>query len=178
MANFDISLKLTGGNEGGYANSTNDRGGETFAGIARKFGPSWSGWEMIDSYKAIHGLTNINSLLKNPEMIAYINHFYKLNFWGVNKLDLINDQQIANNIYDMGVNSGVGTAAKMLQMAAKVTVDGIIGSGTIADVNSGNAVTIYNSINNQREAFYTQIAKNPGQAQFLKSWLSRIRPYK
>lgn len=177
MADFLTASKITGGNEGGYANNPDDAGGETFAGVARKFWPSWRGWPIIDEYKANHGLKGINSLLTNPIMIQAINKFYKDNFWDVNKLDLVTNQQIANNVYDCGVNSGTGYAAKVLQVASKVTVDGVVGSGTIAAVNAGNPLVIYNSINTQREAKYTLLAKSPGQAQFLKSWLSRLRPY-
>jgi lysozyme family protein len=177
MADFKISSKITGGNEGGYSFAPGDTGLETFAGVSRKFWPHWRGWAMIDVYKANHGTKGINSLLANPDMINDIDQFYKTNFWDVNKLDSIKDQQIANSVYDMGVNAGVATAAKMLQVAAKAMVDGVIGSGTIAAVNGGNALDIYNSINEQREAYYTHLATRPGQAQFLHSWLSRIKPY-
>jgi len=178
MADFQIANKITGGNEGGYSFDKNDRGLETFAGVSRRFWPNWHGWSMIDAYKRAHGLTNIDSLLKDNLMRQYIDDFYKQNFWDVNKLDQINDQQLANSVYDFGVNAGTGTAAKMLQSAAGVTVDGIIGSGTLAAVNSGNPKAIYGGINEQRIAYYTHLATKPGQAQFLKSWLSRIKPYK
>lgn len=177
MANFEIAQAITMKTEAGYANNPNDNGGETFAGIARKFWPNWNGWQYIDRHKAIHGLNFINSLLSDVTMQRCINEFYKANFWDINKLDLITDQQIANSVYDMGVNAGTGTVAKMLQRAANVVVDGNIGSGTLADVNSGNAEFIYNSINSQRESYYNQLATKPNQAQFLKSWLSRIKPY-
>jgi lysozyme family protein len=178
MANFLTALKITGGTEGGYANNPDDSGGETFAGIARNFWPNWSGWKLIDAYKEANGsFHGINELLSNPDMIADIQQFYKTNFWDVNSLDLINDQQVANTTYDCGVNSGTGIAAEFLQKAAGVVADRIVGARTIEAVNADSGETIYNSINAQRKARYLTEAQEPGQGQFLKSWLSRLTPY-
>lgn len=177
MADFKIAFGLTGHNEGGYANNPADHGGETYAGIARNFWPSWSGWHVIDSYTKF-GLRNIDRILSTDQVLTnLISLFYKQNFWDVNKLDQINDQQLANNVYDFGVNSGVGKSAKTLQLACGVTVDGIIGSKTIACANSIDAKTLYDAYNAARTAFYHSLAQNPGQLQFLKSWMSRIKPY-
>lgn len=179
MANFDEAFKLTGHNEGGYANNPNDHGGETYAGIARKFWPNWSGWLIIDDYKQKHSITGINTYLKSNAIIqSAIAHFYKLNFWDINKLDLIKDQQLANNVYDFGVNSGVGKAAKTLQKVIGVTQDGIIGPKTIAATNAGDAKAIYERYNEARKTFYNSLAMNPGQHQFLNSWMSRIKDYR
>lgn len=181
MADFKQAYLLTGHNEGGYANNNSDHGGETFAGIARNFWPAWSGWGMIDAYKHVHtnDLSGINtSMFANPTMQLYISNFYKNNFWDANKLDLINDQQVANNVYDFGVNSGVSKAAKTLQLVVGVSMDGIIGKATIGSVNSKNGNSVYDNYNNERISFYHTLASNPGQLQFLKSWMSRIKPYK
>ena len=178
MADFKISFKITGHNEGGYANDPNDRGGETYAGISRKFWTNWAGWQLIDNYKDKNGIVGIDkAMANNPNMEAAIESFYKKNFWDVNKLDLINEQQIANTVYDFGVNSGVSQAAKALQKVINVSVDGIIGNQTIDAVNKGDAESIHNAYNLYRDDFYTNLAKRPGQGKFLKSWLSRLKPY-
>jgi len=180
MAGFKQAYLLTEHTEGLYANSPNDRGGETFCGIASKFWPQWPGWAIIDSIKQTYGINanTINLWAKKSEPLQLlIASFYKQNFWDVNKLDFINDQQLANNIYDFGVNSGVNKAAKSLQSVVGVTVDGIIGNITIAAVNKANAKNIYTLYNVARTAFYHKIAVNPGQLQYLPSWMSRIKPY-
>lgn len=178
MADFKISFKITGHNEGGYANNPNDRGGQTYAGISRNNWPNWVGWQLIDNYKAKNGIIGIDkAMANNPNMESAIESFYKKNFWDVNKLDLINDQQIADTVYDFGVNSGVGQAAKTLQKVVGVSVDGIIGNQTVDAVNKGDAESIHNSYNLYRDEFYTELAKKSGQSQFLKSWLSRLKPY-
>jgi len=189
MAKFEIAEAITGRNEGGYANNPADTGGETYAGIARNYWGNWQGWKIIDNIKfdlkvnSVVTASNINKAAKaNPYLTKAISSFYKQNFWDVNKLDLINDQQLANTVYDFGVNSGTGRAANFLQKAVNDTcdvglvVDGQIGNKTINAVNVHDEVTIYNQFNKLREIFYRSIAKG-NQAQFLKSWLSRLKPY-
>jgi len=193
MANLDIAEAITGRNEGLYADNKYDTGGETYAGIARNHWPKWEGWSYIDKlkseypkYKAklekekklkpfsLSQYININA----PNIVAvYVSRFYKKNFWDVLKLDLVNDQQLANSVYDFGVNSGTSRSARYLQLSSGVKDDGVIGKKTLDAVNSADRKVIYYDFNKRRETFYKSIAKG-NQAQFLKSWLSRLKPYK
>lgn len=179
MAKFEIAEAITGRNEGGYANNPADTGGETYAGIARKHWPNWRGWGIIDQIKNSYGTAaaTINRQAQlNPSLTIMISEFYKKNFWDVNRLDDFYDQQIANTVYDFGVNSGTGRAAKYLQSAVGVTQDGKIGPKTIAEVNRLDSSVIYGKYNAARETFYKSIAIG-NQAQFLKSWLRRLKKY-
>jgi lysozyme family protein len=179
MADFKIAESITGKNEGGYANNKADTGGETYAGISRNNWPKWEGWKRIDAIKNKSGgsVKVINSFAKEDECLNnLISEFYKQNFWDVLKLDLVNDQQLANSVYDFGVNSGTGRSAKFLQQSAGVKDDGVIGNITLHAVNSADRKVIYYDFNKRRETFYKSIAKG-NQAQFLKSWLSRLKPY-
>lgn len=186
MAKFEIAESITGRNEGGYANNPADTGGETYAGIARNHWPKWEGWNVIDHIKLQYGRAakTINyHASKHAVLNKMISDFYKENFWNRNRLDTITDQQLANTVYDFGVNSGTGRAAKFLQQAANdtglvtLTVDGAVGPKTIAAINALNPLNVYTNYNRRRETFYRSIAKG-NQAQFLKSWLSRLKPYK
>lgn len=180
MAKFEIAEAITGRNEGGYANNPSDTGGETYAGIARNHWPKWDGWKIIDQIKNAYGKSAaiINRQAKlNSTLSDLISKFYKKNFWDSLKLDLVNDQQLANSVYDFGVNSGTSRSAKFLQQSAGVETDGIIGNKTLHAVNSADRKVIYCDFNKRRETFYKSIAKG-NQAQFLKSWLSRLKPYK
>lgn len=190
MAKFEIAEKITGRNEGGYANNPSDTGGETINGIARNHWPKWDGWKTIDEIKAgliankkpVNALHINQAIRTNPKFYSLISKFYKQNFWDVLKLDLVNDQQLANSVYDFGVNSGTGRSANFLQKSVNdvcsigLIVDGQIGNKTINAVNIHDGKTIYNHFNKLRENFYRSIAKG-SQAQFLKSWLSRLKPY-
>lgn len=191
MAKFEIAEKLTGINEGGYANNKKDRGGETFAGIARNFWPKWAGWKYIDRYKADYlkafsanktGLTlakwvNASAKVPTEPVRNLIVKFYKENFWDINRLDQINDQQLANTIYDFGVNSGKGRAVQFLEQIFGVVKDGIMDIEVIRRANLANPNELHAKYNAARKSFYLSIAKDD-QAQFLDSWLSRIKPYK
>lgn len=198
MADFKLAEAITGGNEGGYANNPNDNGGETYAGIARKFWPSWGGWANIDLYKRqytglSHDLKSKYTLSKwvnnsanviSEGVKTLVSDFYKEQFWDTLKLDLFKDQQLANTVYDFGVNSGTARAAKTLQSSINavskigISVDGSIGINTISALNSVNQKSVYEYYNKMRESFYQGLAKSPTQTQFLKSWLSRLKPYK
>lgn len=180
MAKFEIAEAITGRNEGGYANNPADRGGETYAGIARKFWPNWSGWKRIDEIKKTKGKTAsiINSNAKADTLLQKnISEFYKDNFWDVNNLDKFNDQQVANSVYDFGVNAGVKKAAKTLQQVLQIMDDGVIGNKTLSAVNSAAPDMVHFNYNYKRKQYYNTLAQNPTQHQFLRSWLSRLKPY-
>ena len=178
MADFDKALPFTLKSEGGYSNNPDDTGKMTFAGISRVNNPNWSGWATIDQYKAANDLHNIDSLLQNETLMQNVSTYYKANYWDVNRLSDINDQQIAAACFDTGVNMGIGRAAKFLQMAANVTPDGIIGNQTIVAVNSLSPQLVSSNFNTLRKNKYLSIiAANPSQEQFKASWFSRILPY-
>lgn len=186
MARFEIAEKITGINEGGYANNKADRGEETFAGIARKFWENWEGWKYIDQYKAdyLKAKTKltlaqwINASAKVPTepVRGLIVKFYKDNFWDANNLEKINDQKLANSIYDFGVNSGKGRAVQFLEQIFGVKKDGIMDPVIIEKANQSNPKELLTKYNKAREAAYRSWAVGD-QAQFLRSWLSRLKPY-
>jgi lysozyme family protein len=195
MANYKISEGITGLNEGGYANNKKDRGKETFAGVSRLYWPSWRGFEYIDRFKAEYARAKtkmslaawINASAKaTPELTLLISGFYKQNFWNVNQLDYINDQQLANTIYDFGVNSGTSRAADYLQDAYNnlrgtgkaLKNDSDIGPTTIGAVNAFPARLLHAEYNRLRESFYRSLAEDPTQADFLNGWLKRLKAYK
>ena len=190
MARFEISEAITQINEGGYADHPDDKGGETYAGIARNHWTNWEGWQKIDIIKRSLKLANkpVNALNINreckklPILNDYVLKFYEQNFWDVLKLDFIENQQLSNSIYDFGVNSGTVKAVKLIQQSVnnvhgtRLLVDGKMGVKTITEINKANSRRLYNEFNKLRKEFYISIAKG-SQEQFLKSWLSRLKPY-
>lgn len=179
MAQFNPAFNITMHYEGGYASNQADSGGQTYRGIARNYNKHWAGWPIIDAYIRDHGVSKIDAgLSTNVKLQELVRAFYVTNYWDVNQLSLINDQQLANVVFDTGVNMGTGRAAKYLQTAAGVAIDGIIGKGTLSAINNGDAVDIYNKFNALRKAKYDAIIdNNPSQKQFYASWMSRIKPY-
>lgn len=190
MANFNQAYAVVKKNEGGYANNPNDRGGETYKGIARKMWPSWNGWIYIDSIKATKGKTAeiINREgEKNVSLQASVLAFYKQNFWDKLNLDLVNDQQIGYELFDTSVNMGTGVAAVNLQRVLNVCnrnqkdypdlkVDGDIGNTTIGVLNNHKYPrNIWKWLNVLQGNKYFSIQEaNPSQEEFNISWISRV----
>lgn len=147
-------------------------------GVSRNNNPNWSGWVTIDAIKDTSP-PNLNVALRaNAALLTAIQSFYQLNYWDVNQTGSINDQQIANQVFDTSVNCGTGRGAQFLQQAAGVTADRIVGPQTLAAVNAANAETLYNQFITLRKQYYLNlIAANPSLAQFQNSWFSRLWPY-
>jgi lysozyme family protein len=170
--------------EGGYANHVNDTGGETWKGIARKKHPDWPGWVLVDKAKQGDFPANLHSIAGLQDLVE---SFYKVKFWDHLKLDQVNNQKIANELFDTSVNMGQGVAALFLQRSLNVSnrngkdypdlqVDGNIGPVTITTLNGHpRQEQVYKLLNALQGAKYIGICEaNPSQEIFLTSWLSRV----
>ena len=162
MAEFPPAFERMIVNEGGYVLHTvaGDRGGMTYAGIARNFHPSWQGWKVIDQGET-----------PPAEMVR---QFYRSNFWAPLRLDDVEHQEVAGNLFDFGVNAGLSTAAKLAQLVVGVTPDGKVGAKTIAALNSIDPDLFVARYALAKIARYRDIAtKNRTQQRFLLGWLNR-----
>ena len=162
MAEFLPAFERMIVNEGGYVLHTvkDDRGGATYAGIARAFHPNWPGWRVIDQ-----GETPPADMVRQ---------FYRSNFWHPLRLDEVEHQDVAGNIFDFGVNAGLSTAAKLAQLVAGTTPDGKIGSKTIAALNAIDPDLFVARYALAKIARYRDIVvKNRTQQRFLVGWLNR-----
>lgn len=172
MADFHAAYNLTSKFEGGYVNDPDDTGGETYAGISRNNWPQWIGWEFIDKIKRHHGMNN-GERLTGDHIEAAVESFYKTNFWDKIKGDQINNQSIANIMYDWYVNSGYH-AIQWMQKVVGVTADGVIGPKTLQAINAGCQEEIFKQYKAARINFYHDIVKKrPAQRKFLSGWLNR-----
>lgn len=132
MAKFEIAYKKTGGFEGGWNHVKGDRGGETYKGIARNFFPRWAGWKIIDSKKPLKH----NQIIKSETLDALVKQFYKTEFWDVVGGDKIEDQKIANTLYDFGVNAGHGRSISNIQRVLGLPITGKINAKLIHAINN------------------------------------------
>jgi lysozyme family protein len=163
MANFLKAFEKTLYNEGGYKlhEIKNDHGGMTYAGIARRYHPYWSGWLLIDSG------------LKEP-LIASVQRFYLKKFWNKIKGSSITDQKVAETLFDFAVNTGIKTASKIAQRVVEASPDGIIGSMTIAKINKFDSETFLSLYALAKIVRYANICnKNSSQKRFLLGWINR-----
>lgn len=174
-ADIQPALTATFGHEGGFqamrADSGNWTGGHVGVGELRgtKYGIAAASYPRED----IRNLTR--------ERAAFI---YKQDFWGVSRCDEWKSQIIANNFFDLAVNMGQGTAARIIQRAANyagwprkpIAVDGNIGPGTVQRLNEVDQTLLYVHLIGLAHNRYVQIVDaSPGKMQFLDTWAARIK---
>ena len=163
MADFLIAFEKTIADEGGYqlTDIPGDRGGQTYAGIARKPNPDWAGWQFIDR-KDFGSATPL------------VREFYKLNFWDRVRGDELTNQAIAETIFNFAVNTGTGVAIKLAQLIVGTTPDGAIGPKTVERLNVCTAEKFLPAYALAKISRYAQICnKDRGQSKFLLGWINR-----
>lgn len=166
MADFNKSLALVRNHEGGYANVSGDRGGETYAGITRIYHPAWPGWAAIDAAKPLKH----NAVVPAAEPL--IAEFYEQKYWQQIQGDLIQEQRVAEFLFDWLVNSG-RWAIIHAQREVGVKDDGNFGPKTLAAINTEGA-TLFERLKTRRINYVRNLSKYSDQRKFLKGWLSRI----
>lgn len=157
--------------EGGWANNPDDKGGETFRGIARNYNPSWEGWVFVDKMK---GFENFKEMLfASNKLTEMAKEFYRANYWDKIHGDEL-PPKLATAVFDMAVNSGVGTAVRQMQVALGVDVDGVVGSKTIKAAWEKGKEGVVSFLTN-RLLFYIGIVQSkPDQRIWAKNWFKRI----
>jgi lysozyme family protein len=176
---FNEALNIVLSHEGGYANVTGDRGGETYRGISRVNWPNWPGWQIVDQNKPLKN----NQVIKNTLLENLVSIFYKIQFWDAIEADKL-PSSIRPLVFDFAVNSGTKTAITSLQKVLvdttgkKIAIDGRIGPQTIALANQLQPKVLFDNYKQARLEFYSKIVENnPGQKKFLKGWLNRLNSF-
>jgi lysozyme family protein len=161
MADFSPAFEIMIRKEGGYILHTvaHDRGGMTYAGIARNMHPNWSGWSQIDAGE--------------PVPASAVRGFFKVNFWNNIRGDDIQSQVVAQTIFDFHVNAGA-PARKLAQLVIGVTPDGVIGFKTVQALNAYDEEKFVANYALAKIARYRDIVtKNRTQQKFLLGWINR-----
>lgn len=184
MAKIKQPLKKTLKHEGGYVNDPDDTGGETIFGIARNKNPKWQGWAIVDRCKRkSQGPVYIEGLFKQGYW-TLVENLYKKKYWDKVKLDLVNNQNVANQIFDMSVNHGSRQAGRFLQRTYNevvgkdtLVVDGLVGKNTLKHINSLNlrgSTALCNKLVKSRLDFYWNLYyKKPVYIKFMNGWCKR-----
>jgi lysozyme family protein len=98
------------------------------------------------------------------------------------RLGEVENQNVANKLFDMGVNMGVRQAAVYAQRAAnsllladaRLVEDGEIGAKTLAAINNADPIAYYQALCELSAAHYRHVAAvNPAQAVNLAGWMKR-----
>ena len=138
MADFSISVKDTLIREGintnmGYVNDPTDRGGETIAGIARKFHPNDPIWKVVDNAKKGNFPQNLKDI---PGILDKIKEFYRVNYWDKIHGDELKSQNIANILFDTAVLEGYTAAIKRAQNIVGITANGVMSEELLTKLNA------------------------------------------
>jgi len=193
MADFQEALKKTLAWEGGYVDDPDDAGGETFCGIARRYHPSWSGWEIIEKLKqnAGGGKALTKELADNNELKEAVSRFYKESYWERFQGDMIPDQAVAEELFDTGVNMGLRQGVSFLQEALnllnrngqsydEILEDGLFGPATLSTLEAycnidsvTPLLTVMNLLQGMR--YIESMRRSPVQEKYARGWLKRVK---
>ncbi|MEQ9865041.1 glycoside hydrolase family 108 protein [Pectobacterium aroidearum] len=153
--------------EGGYVNDPTDKGGET------KFGIS----DLRDGIK--DGMTDIDGD-KKPDVrikdltLEQASQIYYREYWYPSYCKEWPDG-ISLIVFDSAVQHGVKKAIQLLQSAAGVDDDGIVGKDTRAAVNSADPEWLLTRYLLRRARYYADIIKsNSSQGKYLNGWFNRL----
>jgi lysozyme family protein len=164
MADFGPAFEKMIHDEGGYqlTDIPGDRGGMTYAGIARNPNPDWLGWPLVDRKEFGGSLTSM------------VREFYRQRFWNVIRGDELRSQEIAETIFNFGVNTGTGVAVKLAQLIVGVTPDGAVGEKTVKKFNTIDGEAFKKAYALAKITRYADICnKNRSQSKFLLGWINR-----
>jgi len=166
--------------EGGYVNHPNDKGGETYAGIARRKFPQWDGWRAIDHYKDAQASVG-KEIARNtifPELQEKVDSWYEAR-WNAYRLSEIKNQNLASLLYDYIIHSGSTKAITAIQKIVGTHADGIIGDNTINAINANNPQKVFTRLLDERAKFLKYLIVNdPTQKVFENGWNNRIATFR
>jgi lysozyme family protein len=151
--------------EGGYVDHEKDRGGPTNHGVTQATLADWRGRPVTAD--EVKKLTEVEA-----------REIYRERYLTLPKLHLIADAKVRALAVDCAVNHGPTQAVKLLQLAARVFPDGILGLKTEAAVNRMTPSALYARLCAARVRYYGRIiTKNPSQAVFAAGWCNRIAEF-
>jgi len=172
MAEFIKGFQKTIDAEGGYVNDPDDPGGETYKGVARKIHSKWEGWTNIDMLKRQPGFPA--SIDKDAEIRELVGEFYLVNYWNKLKGDEIINQEVAESIFDFGVNAGAATSAALAQMVVGANADGVIGPDSLSAINAFNPEHFQAAFTVEKIRRYIAICnKRETSRKYFYGWVNR-----
>ena len=191
-SDFEIAYGETELNEGGYVHDPDDKGGETHRGVARRFHSDWPGWEIVDKIKLDHPEDFVRRINDDPKLVELSKQLYREKYWNPILGDQIPNQQLANKVFDTGVNQGVKTSVRYLQEGlnllnrnqksySDVKNDGVMGANTLESVTSflklesGQPDYLLKLLNLMQAWKYVELMRaDKTQEKFARGWLNRV----
>lgn len=188
MADFARAFRKTIRFEGGYVNDPDDPGGETYRGIARRHHPGWEGWPVIDAAKDSPDFPRC--LDRRKALQEAVRLFYRQQYWDRIRGNSIASQEVADEVFEAGVNLGVRRAVTFLQTALNVlnrrqtlyqdvVEDGVCGPDTLAALAAylqteppELVITVANIL--QGMHYIALMKQNAVREKYARGWLERV----
>lgn len=153
MANFEKAIEKTLEQEGCVSDNVSDAGGLTKYGISSTAFPS----------EDIRNMT-----------VDRAKQIYRESYWNPISGDQLISQEIAESIFDFGVNAGVKTSIKLAQEVLGIVSDGIVGVKTIYALNTASLKLFIAEFKLAKIQRYVDICdKNNSQKVFFFGWVKR-----
>lgn len=152
--------------EGGYVDHKNDRGGATNMGITQRVYADWLS-RLGHAWADVRGLTRTEA-----------EQIYHELYWRTAKCEQV-PEAVRDIHFDAAVNHGVTRAAKLLQEAAGVEQDGVIGPVTLsAAEHDYTHVALRARYLVARYRFYGKIiSRDRSQLTFIAGWMKRMEEF-
>jgi len=174
--NLLISLEFSRPENALHKNPTEN--GLTFMGIYEDAHPNWQGWGQVRAAINAYGdLKKASVALYNDDILVnLVASFYKKTYWDAMRLDDVNSQQKANELFCFAVNVGVKSAVRVLQNMLGLVGDGIIGQETLRVLNKYDEQAFDSDFDRAEIAYYRNlIRKNPRLGVYERGWENRAR---
>ena len=146
--------------EGGYVNDKADPGGETKYGISKRSYPKMD----------IKNLT-----------LKQASNIYQRDFYNAMQCDELPSDMIAQEVLEQGVNMGIKTAVKFLQIVAKsmgkpIDIDGKMSKQLLTVLKDIPEDVLLIAIKSLAVAHYLELAhERPPMRKFLNGWIRRVQ---
>ncbi|MBE3139032.1 MAG: secretion activator protein [Thermoplasmata archaeon] len=163
MAEWEKCYSKTLKFEGGFQKIFNDRGNWTGGSIGKgdlkgtKYGISAKSYPHLD----------IESLTKDDAI-----EIFRRDYWNKLRLTDIDSNRVAWKAFDIAINCGCGTAAKILQRSVDVVDDGIVGNITLEAVNKSDNTRLLREMVRRQQEHYLNIHDDENDWAF-KGWMIR-----
>ena len=180
MANFNeafqILMRLEFSRPENALDKNPTESGWTFMGIYQDAHPRWAGWDEILGAAALGGdIEKISRALYSSEKLrAQVRAFYKETYWDRMRLDEINSQVKANEMFVFAVNVGIKPAVRVAQQLVGVVNDGIVGDQTVAAINRYDEARFDKQFDQAELQYYNGlIEKNQKFRIYANGWRNR-----
>ncbi len=143
-ANFSKCLDMLLHHEGGFVNHPDDPGGMTNLGVTKAVYEKYIKRNATEA--EMRALTKID-----------VSPIYRSNYWDRGHCDDL-PSGVDWSVFDWGVNSGMGRAAKALQRVVGATADGAIGPMTVKATHAMKPYDVIVKMHAVRQEFYESLS--------------------